>query len=131
MNTQRSKDIVLLLLRLAFGGAMMTHGWPKLMKLLNESPVEFMDFMGLGPAVSLGLVVGAELFCAGALVLGLFTRWVAIPLVFTMLVAIFKAHWGDPFGDWEMAFLYLIVYICLLIAGPGWYSLDARVQKSF
>jgi len=132
MINERKYDLALLLLRLAFGiGMIIGHGWPKLMKLTGSGEVQFMDFLGLGPTISLSLAVFAEALCAALLVIGLFTRWASIPLIVTMLVAVLVANWGEPFGSWEKAFLYLIAYLCLLITGPGWYSLDARINKSF
>jgi len=50
---------------------------------------------GLGlpaPALLALLAVGAEIFGAISLLLGLGTRWFAIPLMITMLVAAFKVH---------------------------------------
>ena len=44
--------------------------------------IKFMDFMGLGPDISLTLVVFSEGLCAALLVLGLFTRWASIPFNF-------------------------------------------------
>ena len=53
---------------------------------------------GLGlpfPTVMAFCAVGAEVFGAVALLLGLGTRWFAIPLMITMLVAMFKVHWKN------------------------------------
>lgn len=130
MATKRQLDYALLLLRLAFGITMIVgHGWPKLMRLFSGEPIEFADPFGLGPAVSLGLAVFAEVFCSLLVMLGLYTRLALLPLIITMLVAIFYANWGEPFGRWEKAFLYLVPYLALLLSGPGWYSLDTRRQS--
>lgn len=127
MNDSRSTDLALLLLRLVFGFSMIYgHGWGKLLRLFSGEPINFADPFGLGPAVSLILVVGAEVLCAGLIMLGLFTRWATIPLIITMLVAIFYRHLGDPFGQIEKALLFLTVFVGLLISGPGWYALDER-----
>jgi len=131
MTHNRYHDTVLLLLRLTFGLSMLFgHGLPKLIDLLGDEPVKFYDFMGIGPELSLGLAAFAEAGCALLIALGLFTRLASLPLIVTMLVAIFGAHWGDPFGKYEKALLYLIPYISLLIAGPGWYSIDAQLRKT-
>lgn len=50
---------------------------------------------GLGlpfPTLMAGLATGTEVLGAVALLIGLGTRWFAIPLMFTMLVAMFKVH---------------------------------------
>lgn len=131
MTHTRYHDVILLLLRLTFGLSMaFAHGWPKLQKLIAGGEIRFMDFLGLGPEISLGLAVFAELFCAILLAVGLFTRLSAIPLIITMFVAVFVAHWGDPYSDMEKGLLFLVPYVCLLLAGPGWYSIDARIRKT-
>lgn len=53
---------------------------------------------GLGlpfPTLLAWLAVGAEVLGAMALLLGLATRWFAVPLMVTMLVAAFKVHWKN------------------------------------
>ncbi len=59
------------------------------------------------------------------ILIGFGTRLAAIPLIITMAVAAFLIHSADPFGKQEMAILYLVVYVVLLIAGSGRYSLDS------
>lgn len=123
-------DIVSLLLRLVFGGLMLiNHGWGKMMKLFTGDPTEFADPFGMGAPVSLGLAVFAEVLCAALLVLGLFTRWAVVPLIVTMLVAIFVIHIEDPFKKMEMAIIYLTAYAAIGLNGPGSYSLDALFRK--
>lgn len=130
MNISKSTDIVLLLLRVTFGGLMLiNHGWGKMMKCFGEGPIKFADPIGLGAEFSLYLAVFSEVVCAFLLVIGLFTRQAVIPLIITMLVAIFIVHGDDPFKKMEMGILYLVPYICILLKGAGWYSLDAQVRK--
>ena len=53
---------------------------------------------GLGlpfPWLMAWMAVGAEVLGAIALLAGLGTRWFSIPLMFTMLVAIFAVHWEN------------------------------------
>ena len=53
---------------------------------------------GLGlpfPTVMAFCAVGAEVFGAISLLLGLGVRWFAIPMMITMLVAMFKVHWEN------------------------------------
>jgi putative oxidoreductase len=53
---------------------------------------------GLGlpfPMLMVALALGAELVGAVSLLLGLGMRWMALPLMVTMLVAAFSAHWQN------------------------------------
>lgn len=119
-------EIALLLLRLTFGGLMLVnHGLPKMQKLMAGGEIKFADPIGIGMEASLYLAVFAEVICAFLLIIGAFTRFATVPLIITMLVAIFIVHGGDPFGDIEGALLFLMPYICLLITGAGWYSVDS------
>lgn len=125
-----STDLVLLLLRLTFGGLMLfNHGWKKMLRLFGDEPIKFADPFGLGMEATLALAVFAEILCAALLMLGLFSRWVVIPLIITMLVAVFVIHWTDPFGKKEMALLYLVPYIGILLMGAGRYSLDYMLGR--
>lgn len=121
----RNRDYALLITRLVFGGLMLTHGWPKLMKIIN-SDWGFADPLGIGAAPSLILAVFAEFFCALAIVLGWKTRLFSIPLIFTMLVAALIIHGSDPLADKEMAILYLGGFAVLAFMGGGRLSIDRK-----
>jgi len=117
-------DLALLLLRAASGGMMAyAHGWPKTQKVM-AGDFSFGDPIGIGQEASLVLAAFAELVCGVLVVLGLFTRLALLPLIFTMVVAVFIVHADDPFGKQEFGLLYLIPYLVLLLKGPGNWSLD-------
>jgi putative oxidoreductase len=118
----------MLILRLGVGILMMNHGYQKLIHF-SEYQAKFMNFMGMGSTMSLALVVFAEFFCSLFLILGLFTRLSAIPLVIATCVMVFKSHNGDVFGDGETAALYLTAYLVLLFVGPGRVSVDSMIGK--
>lgn len=127
MNQTQKTDWALLIMRLVFGLSMMFgHGLRKIDRLFGSEEIRFADPFGIGPVPSLALVVFAEVVCAVLLAIGLFTRLSLIPLIITMLVAAFYAHWSDPFSDKEMSILYLTAYTALLLTGPGWFSVDAQ-----
>ena len=121
-------NAAILLLRLGLGILMMHHGYNKLVHFA-ENQNTFMNFMGIGSTASLALVVFAEFFCSLFLVLGLFTRLAAIPLIIATCVMIFKSHHGEILGDGEHAALYLIGSIVLLLVGPGRVSVDSMIGK--
>lgn len=118
----------LFLLRICVGVLMMNHGYSKLINF-GDKHEKFMNFLGIGSSLSLALVVFAEFFCSLFLILGLFTRLAAIPLIVAMSVALFKAHNMEIFGDGEKAALYLGCYLVLLLIGPGKASIDNLIGK--
>lgn len=119
----RNIDFALLIGRIGVSLMMFTHGFPKIGRV-SQDPVKFMDFMGLGPEISLTLAILAEVGCSILVILGLGTRYAVIPLIVTMLTAVFIAHGSDPFSTQEKGFLYVLMYVVLLIAGSGRFSLD-------
>ena len=124
------EDISLLLLRLTFGGLMiLNHGLKKWDKLMAGGEIKFGDPLGVGAELSLQLTVFGEVICSLLLIFGLLTRFAAIPAIITMLVAAFIVHGSDPFGDKEMALLYLIPYVILFVKGGGKYSVDNYIFK--
>ncbi len=122
-------DVGLLVLRIALGATMLSHGWGKFMQFFGDEPLQFGDPIGVGVAASLALAVFAEVFCSLGLVVGLLTRLACIPLFTTMAVAFFIVHGDDPFGRKELAFVYMFGYLALLLTGPGRFSLDALIMK--
>ena len=120
-------DLSLLILRIAGGALMLTHGIGKMESLFGTDPIQFPDPIGLGATTSLALAVFAEVVCAALLILGLATRFAAIPLLITMLVAVFVVHIADPFANQELPLLYATIYVVILIAGAGKFSIDNMV----
>jgi putative oxidoreductase len=116
-------DVALLITRITIAILMLTHGLPKL-ALFNHTPVPFVDFLGLGPTVSLTLTIFAEVICSLFILLGLGTRIAAIPLIITMVVAVLYVHGADPIAKQEPGIHYMLTYVLLLIMGSGKYSVD-------
>jgi putative oxidoreductase len=117
----------LLVLRLGAGGLLFYgHGWGKLIHYA-ERAAGFADPLGVGPATSLGLVIFAEVFCAALVAIGFLTRLSVIPIIVFLMVAGFIQHAHDPWPKRELAFLFAVPFIALLFAGPGRFSLDARL----
>lgn len=74
-----------------------------------------------------------ELFGGALLVLGLFTRPVAFVLSGEMAFAYFIAHAPRSFfpvlNAGDAAILYCFVFLYLVFAGPGPWSLDAALRR--
>jgi putative oxidoreductase len=122
-HTNQSVDLALLILRVGISLLMITHGYPKLQKLL-AGDMSFGDPIGLGVPLSLTLTVFAEFICPILIIVGLFTRPASFFLIFTMFVAVFIVHASDGLAKQEKGLLFFIPYLALMLAGPGKYSLD-------
>ena len=128
-NAAGTTDVALLLARVGIALLMLTHGFPKLMLLFSDAAGQFPSVIGMSAEVSLALTVFAEVFCSVLVLAGFATRLAVIPLTITMLVAVFLIHVSDPFSAKEPALHYLLVYIILLFAGSGRYSVDYLLHQ--
>ena len=118
---------LLSVLRIMTGALFMQHGVQKLFGLLlppdrpwNGAPELFTQFWFAGVL---------EVFGGALIVLGLLTRPVAFLLSGEMAVAFFQAHFPRSFwpilNGGEAVVLFCFVFLYLVAAGPGPWSLDA------
>lgn len=127
LNEFVSPDLAICLLRIGAAALIMTHGIPKLLRVL-EGDFSFGDPIGIGATTSLILVTFAEAVCAVFVLFGLWTRAALIPLIINMTVVVFIAHADDPFGRKELGLFFLLTFIVLFLTGPGKYSLDKKIN---
>lgn len=131
-DTSKDKKLyhtVLLLVRIVVAIFMLTHGIKKYMMLFSGGPIEFANPIGLGETTTLVLAVFAEVVCSALIFIGLATRLVVLPLIFTMFVIVFIVHAPDGFSNQELPSLYLLIYILLLVTGSGKYSVDHLISN--
>jgi putative oxidoreductase len=124
-NNSGSANFALLVLRIWIGLEMlMLHGADKLTHF-SQYAEHFADPFGIGMKASLALSVFAEFFASLLLILGLVTRFGALVLITNMTVAFISMH-GKLTGsqNGELAFVYLLIYLVIFLAGPGKCSLD-------
>jgi len=128
-------------LRLIVGYGFLAHGLAKLSRGLEAFPAIVMQ-IGLPMPHLLGLATIAVEVVGGAAVLaGLFTRIVCLPMIVILLVAIFTVHLqygfssikllavtpaGAQFGQpgYETDLLYLACIAVLIVNGSGPWSID-------
>lgn len=122
-------SLLLLAFRILFGILLMTHGVQKWMQF-SQLSANFPDPLAVGSDISLGLAIFGEVICSIGFILGIGYRLAILPMIFTMGVAFFVIHEGDPFAVKELAFVYMIVYIIMFIIGPGRYALDRYLAVS-
>lgn len=113
--------------RIVVGWVFMWSGWEK----LHNLPKMIENFAEWGiplPQIMTPFVSGVEFFGGLFLLLGLFTRVAAVPLVVVMIVATISAKWSQVdsletlLGFEELS--YMALFGWLAVAGPGPISLD-------
>ncbi|WP_263264279.1 DoxX family protein [Pseudomonas sp. RIT-PI-S] len=98
------------------------HGLPKLLHWSREV-LSIEDPFGLGAPLTLGLAVFAEVLCPLAIIAGVFTRLACLPLLSVLLVALVAVHPEWTLEEGQFAWLLLILFGGLAVAGPGPYVL--------
>ncbi|HLE24453.1 MAG TPA: DoxX family protein [Thermodesulfobacteriota bacterium] len=127
------QNIGLLFIRILAGGTMLVaHG---VSKLFDPKPfIEALSSNGFPlPNILAYLSISAEAVFPLFIILGVFTRISALIAAINMFVAAFVFHLnikGDPFANFEKAFLYMIVFIFIAIAGGGDWTLKSYFDRS-
>ncbi|MBY0417921.1 MAG: DoxX family protein [Pararheinheimera sp.] len=95
---EHASGLPALLIRLYLAPVMIQAGWNKYQGFSNTVEWFGNTEWGLGlpaPVILAVLAIASELVGGALLLLGLFTRIITIPLMITMLVAIFAVHWPN------------------------------------
>ncbi len=129
------RDAGLLVLRIGLGAMFLFHGgpkifggpekWGKLGTTMENLGIHFLPvFWGFMASV-------AEFFGGICIITGLFFRPACILLVITMMVAALRhLSRGDGLSGASHAIENGIVFLSLILIGPGKYSLDEFLKRS-
>lgn len=94
-KTKSFDFLVLLFLRIFLAPILIIAGYGKLTSLENTA-YYFGEYLGMPAPTLMAILAGsAEFFGGIAILIGFATRWFAIPLMFTMIVAAGTAHWQN------------------------------------
>ena len=131
-----NKNLGLLFLRLLIGVLMALIGYEKLIHFSEMAASDFwaknVSFLGMTGTVPLALTVFAEFFCSIFLILGVFTKFSSLILMFCMgyiFTVVFPSApivSGEHGLEFNSAFTYFAIYFVLLLTGPGKYSIDYK-----
>jgi putative oxidoreductase len=148
IKSTAATNAIIVLTRIVLGYGGLQHG---LAKVLNGPEHFAASLAGLGvfaPAVMSWATIATELICGAAIILGVLTRLMCLPIVIILLVALFTVHLpfgfssiklqavtseGIKFGPpgYEVILLYLVCITTLFLLGSGPLSVDAwRVKRS-
>jgi putative oxidoreductase len=140
-----SDSVTLAIVRVTLGIVIIAHGLQKLFGWFGGHGVggtiqAFNEYFGL-PAALTVLVICAESFGSLFLILGIFTRFMALSIGMVMVGAIYLVvgRWGffmnwysQPRGEgYEFHILALGIVLALLIGGGGKWSVDRVLMRRF
>ena len=121
-------DIPLLAMRLVLAYGFYVTVQPKIEDIDNT--IGWFEKLGIPmPALNAYMATATEVAGVILLTFGLFTRYITVPLIITMIVAIATVHWGNGFeggsnNGFEIPLYYIIMLFTLLINGSGKISVD-------
>ncbi len=135
------------IVRITTGALLIPHGYAKLFEGAYKGTSFFMAMtLGGHPKAEAGQFAASwypiayylgtlEMVGGAMLVIGLFTRVIAVQVIGFMLVAMTMVHWSFGYfwnkAGWEMPLMWLLLAIVVLIRGGGDYSIDKKLGKEF
>ena len=130
MIDSKTAPFAALLLRITLGGLFLAHDALKIFVFTPAGTAKFFGSVGL-PAELAYLVIAAEVLAAVALILGVWTRMVALLATPILLGAIFTVHgaagffFTNPHGGWEYPAFWTVALLVQALLGDGAYALGS------
>jgi putative oxidoreductase len=124
-------DLGILVLRVAVGAVMFTHGLLKPLVFTLPATMEFFERNGFPGWTAIPVFI-LELICGGFLMVGLFSRWAAGALIPVMIGAL-MVHWPHGWmfdqqgGGWEYIAFLTAALLSIIALGDGRFSLDTLI----
>jgi putative oxidoreductase len=115
-------------LRVTLGFLFLAHAGLKLFVFTPAGTAQFFGSLGLPPVLAHATIF-AEVVGGLALIVGFYSRVVAIALIPILLGAIFAVHgpagffFTNPKGGWEFPALWIVGLIAVALIGDGAYAL--------
>ncbi|PMY33915.1 MULTISPECIES: DoxX family protein [Pseudomonas] len=123
---ERARDLGLLFLRVSAGLFLLwVHGLPKLLDYSAQLQ-RIEDPFRLGANLTLMLAIFAEVLCPLLIVAGVAVRLACLPILAVLLVALLVVHPQWSLAEGQFAWLLLILFSSIFIAGPGRLALNDR-----
>jgi putative oxidoreductase len=127
-ETNRFGGWGLTVLRVVTGIVFLMHGWTKVFVWGLDGTAAGFAQMGIPLAGVAGPLVGfLELLGGAALIVGMATRWISLPLAITMVVAIVQVHLPSGFFNpqgVEFPLMLLAGTVGLALSGGGAFAVD-------
>ena len=135
MIDSRTAPYAALILRITLGILFLAHAGLKVFVFTPAGAAQFFGSLGLPPALAY-LTIAVEAVAGIALILGIFTRWVALALIPVLIGAIAFVHgpagffFNNPNGGWEYLAFWIAALVVQALLGNGALALQAGSAKT-
>ncbi|KAB0642735.1 DoxX family protein [Burkholderia latens] len=127
--SSHATDLGLLFLRVSASVLLIVvHGLPKVLHYASEAAA-IEDPFHLGRTLSILFAIFAEVVCPVFMIVGVYPRLAALPVMIVTLVALVFVHPDWPLRDAQFAWMLLILFGTIAIAGAGRYALPSIVRR--
>ncbi|WP_175922822.1 DoxX family protein [Burkholderia latens] len=127
--SSHATDLGLLFLRVSASVLLIVvHGLPKVLHYASEAAA-IEDPFHLGRTLSILFAIFAEVVCPVFMIVGVYPRLAALPVMTVTLVALVFVHPDWPLRDAQFAWMLLILFGTIAIAGAGRYALPSIVHR--
>jgi putative oxidoreductase len=136
MIDSRTAPYAALLLRISLGALFLAHAALKFFVFTPEGTAKFFAGVGMPPELAY-VVIAAETLAGMALILGIWTRLVAIAATPILLGAIFSVHaaagffFSNPHGGWEYPAFWTVALLVQALLGDGACALGSPLANVF
>jgi putative oxidoreductase len=118
-----STDIGLLFLRVSASVlVLIVHGLPKIEHYRREAAT-IEDPFHLGKKLTVAFAIFAEVVCPVFMIAGFATRLCALPVMAVTAIALLRVHPEWTIDQAQFAWMLLILFGTIAIAGPGQFAL--------
>ena len=130
MIDSRTAPYAALLLRVSLGALFLAHAGLKFFVFTPAGTAKFFASVGM-PSELAYVTIAAEVIIGVALILGIWTRAVALAATPILFGAIFTVHgaagfwFTNPHGGWEYPAFWTVALIAQALLGDGAYALRA------
>lgn len=134
MSNTRNVEYAALLLRISLGVLFLAHGLLKIFGFTIAGTVAYFESIGY-PGFFAYLVILGEVGGGLLLLLGVYTRWIALALIPLMIGATLEHlpnGWvfSNPNGGWEFPVFWTVTLVVQALLGDGAYALNVGYPKT-
>ncbi|WP_342706108.1 DoxX family protein [Burkholderia arboris] len=127
--SRHATDLGLLFLRVTASVLLIVvHGLPKVVHYTAEAAV-IEDPFHLGRTLSILFAIFAEVVCPVFMIVGVWSRLAALPVMIITVVALAFVHPDWSLRDGQFAWMLLILFGTIAIAGAGRYTLPGLLLR--